>query len=205
MKNEIEKLSYSLGVNIGLSLKPQGVDKVDAELLAGAINDVVSGADLKLDQEEIKEILQSHFSKLQAKMDAERAKLTEKAIKDGKDFLVANGKKEGVITLKSGLQYQILKEGEGEKPTFESKVTTHYHGTTIDGNVFDSSVQRNEPATFPVNGVIAGWTEALQLMPVGSKWKLFVPSTLAYGERGAGDKIGPHTTLIFEVELLSIN
>ena len=124
---------------------------------------------------------------------------------DGEAFLKANKEKEGVVTLPSGLQYQVLTEGSGEKPTLSSNVTTHYHGTTIDGNVFDSSVQRGQPASFPVSGVIKGWTEALQLMPVGSKWRLFIPSELAYGERGAGDAIGPHSTLIFDVELLGID
>jgi FKBP-type peptidyl-prolyl cis-trans isomerase FklB len=126
-------------------------------------------------------------------------------MEDGKKFLADNSKRENVITLPSGLQYEIIKAGEGPKPNLEDKVTTHYHGTLIDGTVFDSSVDRGEPASFPVNGVIKGWTEALQLMPVGSKWKLFVPYDLAYGERGTGPQIGPYTTLIFEVELISIN
>jgi FKBP-type peptidyl-prolyl cis-trans isomerase FklB len=122
----------------------------------------------------------------------------------GIEFLAENAKKEGVIVTESGLQYEILKEGDGSIPTLSDNVTTHYHGTLLDGKVFDSSVQRNEPATFPVSGVIKGWTEALQLMKTGSKYKLYVPSDLAYGERGAGGDIGPHQTLIFEVELLSI-
>jgi FKBP-type peptidyl-prolyl cis-trans isomerase FklB len=126
-------------------------------------------------------------------------------MEDGKKFLADNSKRENVITLPSGLQYEIMKAGEGPKPNLEDKVTTNYHGTLIDGTVFDSSVDRGEPASFPVNGVIKGWTEALQLMPVGSKWKLFVPYDLAYGERGTGPQIGPYTTLIFEVELISIN
>lgn len=197
MNSEIEKLSYCLGVNIGLSLKPQGVDKIDAQLLADAINDVVSGSDLKVDMDEVKEVLNNHFSKLQAK-------LNEQVLKAQEEFFAANSKKEDVVTLASGLQYQVMIEGHGEQPTLNSQVTTHYHGTTIDGTVFDSSVERDKPATFPVNGVIAGWTEALQLMRVGSKWKLFVPSKLAYGAQGAGAKIGPHTPLIFEVELLNI-
>jgi FKBP-type peptidyl-prolyl cis-trans isomerase FklB len=120
-------------------------------------------------------------------------------------LLAENSKKENVVTLESGLQYEVIKTGEGAKPTLNDQVTTHYHGTLIDGTVFDSSVERGEPASFPVSGVIKGWTEALQLMNVGSKWRLFVPYDLAYGERGAGPKIGPFTTLIFEVELISIN
>ena len=197
MKNEIEKLSYSLGLNIAASLKQQGLEEIDAQMLGQAIGDVFSGAKLKVEPEEAGAILNEHFGKLEAKKH-------EGAIKAGVDFLAANGKKEGITTLESGLQYQILNEGKGDKPSLTSTVTTHYHGTTIDGNVFDSSVQRGTPASFPVNGVIAGWTEALQLMAVGSKWRLFVPSNLAYGERGAGPKIGPHATLIFDVELLEI-
>jgi len=197
MKSDTEKLSYALGVNIGSTLKPQGVDEVDAELLVAGINDVINGAKVRMDPDEVRSVLNNHFAKLQAKMN-------EQSLKVQAEFLAANSKKEGVITLKSGLQYQVLKEGSGAKPTLKSTVTTHYHGTTIDGTVFDSSVDRGEPTSFPVNGVIAGWTEALQLMSVGSKWKLFVPSALAYGERGAGGKIGPNAALIFEVELLAI-
>ena len=197
MKNELEKLSYSLGVNIGTSLKSQGFDKLDPLVVGQAINDVLVGADLKMNDQEAGAFINEYFGKLQAKKH-------EGAITAGVEFLAANSKKEGVTTLDSGLQYEVMNEGSGEKPSLTSTVTTHYHGTTIDGKVFDSSVQRGSPASFPVNGVIAGWTEALQLMPVGSKWKLFVPSDLAYGERGAGEAITPHATLIFEVELLDI-
>jgi FKBP-type peptidyl-prolyl cis-trans isomerase FklB len=195
--NELDKVSYSLGVNIGNSLKSQGLEELNAEQLAAALTDLFAGADLKISEGEGNAILNEHFGKLQAKKH-------EGAIKEGKDFLAANASKDGVVTLPSGLQYQVMKEGSGIKPSLTSTVTTHYHGTTIDGNVFDSSVQRGQPASFPVNGVIAGWTEALQLMPIGSKWKLFVPSDLAYGAQGAGGAIGPHTTLIFEVELLEV-
>jgi len=197
MKNELEKLSYSLGINIALSIQSQGIDEVDSQLFSQAINDVFSSSTLKMSAQEAESFLSEHFAKLQAKQH-------EGAISAGVEFLAANSKKEGIVTLESGLQYEVLKEGEGEKPAIDSTVTTHYHGMTIDGSVFDSSVQRGTPASFPVNGVIAGWTEALQLMTLGSKWKLFVPSALAYGAKGAGDKIGPHTTLIFEVELLEI-
>ena len=131
--------------------------------------------------------------------------MSEEKIDEGRKFLEENSKKEGVITLASGLQYEVITNGSGDKPKLEDNVTTHYHGTLIDGTVFDSSVDRGEPASFPVGGVIKGWTEALQLMSVGSKWKLYVPYDLAYGERGAGPQIGPYSTLIFEVELLSIN
>jgi len=197
MKNELEKLSYSLGVNIGTSLKNQGFEELDATILGEAINDLFTGAELKMSDQEAGTFINEYFAKIQAKKH-------EGAIQEGIEFLAANGKKDGISTLASGLQYEVMQEGSGEKPTISSTVTTHYHGTTIDGNVFDSSVERGTPASFPVNGVIAGWTEALQLMPVGSKWRLFVPSDLAYGERGAGGAIGPYATLIFEVELLSI-
>lgn len=197
MNNELEKLSYSLGVNVAMSLQSQGLEEVDTKLFGQAIDDVLRGSNLQIDPQEAGNILNAHFSKLQSKQH-------ESAIKEGQEFLDVNKTKEGVITLESGLQYQVLKEGSGAKPNIDSTVTTHYHGTTIDGSVFDSSVDRGTPASFPVNGVIAGWTEALQLMTIGSKWKLFVPSNLAYGDRGAGPKIGPHTTLIFEVELLEI-
>lgn len=198
MKTEIEKLSYALGANIGSTLKPQGVESIDTQLLVEGINDVVSGKTLKMSGEEVREVLNNHFTKLQARMN-------EHALKMQAEYFAENGKNEGVITLESGLQYQILKEGNGAKPTLDNEVTTHYHGTTVDGNIFDSSVDRGEPIKFPVSGVIRGWTEALQLMSVGSKWKLFIPSDLAYGASGAGDKIGPNTPLIFEVELLEIH
>lgn len=197
-KDEKEKLSYCLGANIGMSLQSQGLTELDAKIFAEAINDVVSNSELKINSEEINSYLQEYFGKLQA----EQQKV---AVAEGEKFLKNNSSQDGVVTLDSGLQYKVLKEGSGEKPKATDTVTTHYHGTLISGEVFDSSVERSEPASFPVNGVIPGWVEALQLMPVGSKWKLFVPSHLAYGERGAGPKIGPNTTLIFEVELLSIN
>ena len=197
-KDEKEKLSYCLGANIGMSLQSQGLTELDAKIFAEAINDVVSNSELKINSEEINSYLQEYFGKLQA----EQQKV---AVAEGEKFLKNNSSQDGVVTLDSGLQYKVLKEGSGEKPKATDTVTTHYHGTLISGEVFDSSVERSEPASFPVNGVIPGWVEALQLMPVGSKWKLFVPSHLAYGERGAGQKIGPNTTLIFEVELLSIN
>ena len=196
--NELDKLSYGLGMNIASNLKSQGVDKLDSKMLAQAVDDIMNGAELKMSVEDSAIFLNEYFGAIEAKKH-------EGAIQAGKDFLKANSAKDGIITLDSGLQYEIMKEGAGVKPSLTSTVTTHYHGTTIDGNVFDSSVQRGQPASFPVNGVIAGWTEALQLMPLGSKWRLFVPSDLAYGAQGAGQAIGPHTTLIFEVELLEIN
>jgi FKBP-type peptidyl-prolyl cis-trans isomerase FklB len=198
LNNEIDSVSYSLGVNIGENIKTQFPD-IDLKNFEAAIKDVlddnkkpsISGADAQ-------KTIQEYFTKQQAKA-------SESVVEEGKKFLAENSKKEKVVTLESGLQYEVIKTGEGAKPTLNDQVTTHYHGTLIDGTVFDSSVERGEPASFPVSGVIKGWTEALQLMNVGSKWRLFVPYDLAYGERGAGPKIGPFTTLIFEVELISIN
>ena len=198
LNNEIDSVSYSLGVNIGENIKTQFPD-IDLKNFEAAIKDVlddnkkpsISGADAQ-------KTIQEYFTKQQAKA-------SESVVEEGRKFLAENSKKENVVTLESGLQYEVIKTGEGAKPTLNDQVTTHYHGTLIDGTVFDSSVERGEPASFPVSGVIKGWTEALQLMNVGSKWRLFVPYDLAYGERGAGPKIGPFTTLIFEVELISIN
>ena len=197
MNSELEKLSYSLGINIAANLKNQGLTEVDGLTLGKALNDAFGGANLEMTNEESAAFLNEYFSKLQAKK-------YEGNIKSGEEFLAANKKRDGVITIESGLQYEVLTEGSGQIPTLTDTVTTHYHGTLIDGTIFDSSVQRGTPASFPVNGVIQGWTQALKLMPLGSKWRLFVPYQLAYGERGAGDKIGPYTTLIFEVELLEI-
>ncbi len=196
LNNEITKISYSLGVNIGQSLAEQGLKEVNGEAFAKAISDFFEGNNLEIKSDEAQQNLQAFFGKLQA----ESAGIQAKA---GIEFLEANANKDGIISLPSGLQYEVMTSGDGEKPSAEDKVNTHYHGTLIDGTVFDSSVERGEPISFPLNGVIAGWTEALQLMPVGSKWRLFVPSHLAYGERGQG-AIQPHSTLIFEVELLAI-
>ncbi len=194
---EVDSVSYGIGVSIANNLKKDGLDQIDVDLLAQGLRDVFESKDLKISSEQSMSVIQNYVTKAQ--------KLKQEASSEvGKKFLEENSKKEGVITLPSGLQYSIIKAGDGAKPTAEDQVTTHYTGTLIDGTVFDSSVERGEPVTFAVNGVIPGWTEALQLMPVGSKWKLFIPSELAYGERGAGGQIGPNETLIFEVELLSI-
>ncbi|MFN3403523.1 MAG: FKBP-type peptidyl-prolyl cis-trans isomerase [Cytophagaceae bacterium] len=198
LKNQTDTLSYSLGVNIAQNLKQQGFDELNIEAFAQAFKDVASKKNLIIQPEEGRNIINNYFM---AKQNAK----ADKNLQEGKKFLEENKKKEGVVTLPSGLQYQVLKEGNGPTPKATDKVTTHYHGTLIDGTVFDSSVERGQPATFPVNGVIQGWVEALQLMKVGSKWRLFIPSNLAYGERGAGEAIGPNATLIFEVELISIN
>jgi len=193
----MNKVSYALGVSIAKNLQSQGFSVASVEDFVEGINNVYDNTQIQLNDEELNQVIQEEHKKVSAVK-------FEKSIEEGKKFLEENKSKEGIVTLDSGLQYEVITEGNGDKPTAESTVTTHYHGTLIDGTVFDSSVQRGEPASFPVNGVIAGWTEALQLMPVGSKWKLYVPSELAYGERGAGQLIGPYTTLVFEVELLSI-
>ena len=198
LTNEIDSASYSLGVNIGENIKTQFPD-IDLKNFELAIKDVLDEKkEPKISAVDAQKVIQNYFQKQQAKA-------SKSVIEEWKKFLEENSKKDGIITLESGLQYQVLKSAEGPKPTINDQVTTHYHGTLLDGTVFDSSIERGQPATFPVSGVIKGWTEALQLMTVGSKWKLFVPYDLAYGERSAGPKIGPYTTLIFEVELISID
>lgn len=193
----MEKISYALGLNVAANLVQSGIKDLNIENFSRGLKNMLEGSDLEMSNEEASALLQSYFQELQAKQH-------EGAIKEGQEFLAANAKNEGVVELPSGLQYSIIKEGNGPKPKATDSVKCHYHGTLLNGQVFDSSVQRNDPAVFPVNGVIKGWVEALQLMPVGSKWKLFIPSNLAYGAQGAGQAIGPHTTLIFEVELLEI-
>ncbi|TLX74899.1 FKBP-type peptidyl-prolyl cis-trans isomerase [Labilibacter sediminis] len=193
----MEKLSYSLGLSIAGNLQKSGVAELDFEAFSKGLKHQLEGSKPEISPEEANQIINEFFSALQSKQ-------FEANIKAGKEFLAENAKKEGVVTLDSGLQYEVITEGSGTVPTAADSVKCHYHGTLINGDVFDSSVQRGEPAVFPVNGVIAGWVEALQLMPIGSKWKLYVPSELAYGEQGAGQQIGPHTTLVFEVELLEI-
>lgn len=197
-ETEMEKVSYSLGVNVATGVKAQGLDTIDASAVAKAFKDVFEGNDLDISEEESMKVLQDYFGKIQAKKSA-------KANEAGTAYLAENAEKEGVTTTESGLQYEILSSGDGEKPTTEDQVTVHYHGTLTDGTVFDSSVDRGQPATFGVTQVIKGWTEALQLMRVGDKWKLTIPANLAYGDQGAGGTIGPGATLIFEVELLAIN
>ena len=193
----MEKVSYSLGVNVAKSVKNQGLTSIDSDAIAQAFTDVFEGNDLKISEQESNVILQDFFGKLAKKAQSAN-------VEAGQKFLSENAKRNGVVTTKSGLQYEVLVEGTGVSPKENDKVTVHYHGTLIDGTVFDSSVDRGKPATFPVNGVIPGWVEALQLMNQGAKYKLFIPSELAYGERGAGGSIGPNATLIFEVELISI-
>jgi len=194
---EQDKVSYCLGLSIASNLITSGVKSISVDPFMEALDAAFNGKMPELSPEEANNILQEYFGKIQEEQ-------AGKAIEAGKKFLEENAKKEGVTTTESGLQYEVITEGKGEAPKGTDSVKCHYHGTLIDGTVFDSSVNRGEPATFPVNGVIGGWIEALQLMPVGSKWKLYVPSDLAYGAQGAGNLIGPHTTLIFEVELLEV-
>ncbi len=198
------KASYALGLNISQSLKAQGIE-IDAEQFAKGIKDGLSETAPSMTPEEMQAILTAFQKELTTKR-AEMAKAeSSKNTTAGKAFLAENAKKEGVKTLPSGLQYQVLKQGTGPKPTASSNVRTHYRGTLLDGREFDSSYKRGEPAEFPVNGVIQGWTEALQLMPAGSKYKLFIPANLAYGEQAPpGSIIAPNSTLIFEVELLEV-
>ena len=192
----MDKLSYSLGVNISAGLRQQGFEIEDYESFTQGIKDAFE-SNIKLESAEINDILNKEYEKVQSKA-------FEDVIAKNEEFLAENAKRHGVVVLESGLQYEVINEGDGAKPKLSDTVTTHYHGTLPSGKVFDSSVDRGQPASFPLNGVIKGWTEALQLMNVGSKYKLFVPSNLAYGAQGAGNDIGPHQALVFEVELLDI-
>ncbi|MEO7175849.1 MAG: FKBP-type peptidyl-prolyl cis-trans isomerase [Saprospiraceae bacterium] len=202
---KMDSLSYSLGVLVAQNLKNQGFDNIVPADFAQAVNDVMKGAQCQVDAAQANEIVQSHFAANAAKKEASSAGDAKDNMEIGKKYLADNGKRKEVITLASGLQYEILKPGSGPKPKSTDEVTVHYKGTLINGFEFDSSIKRGQPATFPVNGVIKGWTEALQLMGEGSKWKLFIPADLAYGNSGAGADIKPGSTLIFEVELIKVN
>ncbi|MEK6697123.1 MAG: FKBP-type peptidyl-prolyl cis-trans isomerase [Candidatus Deferrimicrobiota bacterium] len=202
LKTDKEKLSYSIGMDIGGNLKRQSVE-VDPDLLAKGVKDSYGGGKAILTEDEARKTITDFQKTLMAKQAETMHKLAEKNKGEGEKFLAENGKKEGVKTLPSGLQYKEITPGKGKSPKTTDTVTTHYKGTLIDGTEFDSSYKRGQPATFQVSGVIPGWTEALQLMKEGAKWQLFVPSNLAYGEKGAGREIGPNATLIFEVELIS--
>jgi FKBP-type peptidyl-prolyl cis-trans isomerase len=203
LKGDKEKLSYSIGMDIGGNLK-RGSVEVDPDMLAKGLKDSYGGGKTLLTEDEARQTLQTAQKALMAKQAEEKLKIGEKNKADGEKFLAENAKKEGVKTLPSGLQFREITPGKGKSPKATDTVTTHYKGTLIDGTEFDSSYKRGEPVSFPVSGVIAGWTEALQLMKEGAKWQLFIPSNLAYGERGAGRDIGPNATLIFEVELISV-
>jgi FKBP-type peptidyl-prolyl cis-trans isomerase len=202
-----QKFSYALGMNIGsglgANLKKQSVD-VDPNLVSQGLKDSMAGAKTRLTQEEMQAVLTEVQNEVRKQQQEKAQEASAKNKTEGAAFLAANKSKEGVVTLPSGLQYKILTAGTGPKPTASDSVKCNYKGTLINGTEFDSSYKSGKPVTFPVSGVIKGWTEALQLMPVGSKWQLFIPSSLAYGERGAGAEIGPDSTLIFEVELISI-
>lgn len=193
----MNKISYALGLNIGKSLKKSGIKELDIDRFSKGVKDVLLNNSFDISEEESRAILNDFFTRLQQD-------LLEKNKTQGKRFLEENAKRESVKQTPSGLQYEIIKEGNGQKPLASDRVKVHYHGTLIDGTVFDSSVRRGEPATFGVTQVIQGWVEALQMMSVGSKWKLFIPHKLAYGAQGAGELIEPFSTLIFEVELLEI-
>jgi len=203
LKSTIDSVSYAIGVLVAQNFKSQNVTLDPAQVQKGFAA-VMSNASQLLDNNTCQTVVNSFMMKNQEKAMAEEAKKYEPNKLEGEKFLAENKKRSGVVTTASGLQYEIVKAGDGPKPTANDKVKTHYHGTLIDGTVFDSSVSRGEPVTFPVGGVIPGWVEALQLMPVGSKWKLYIPQNLAYGQRGAGEKIKPYTALVFDVELISI-
>jgi FKBP-type peptidyl-prolyl cis-trans isomerase FklB len=204
-KTKKEKTGYTVGVSMGRNINSTVHElEIDKEFLLQGIRDGLMNSQTSITEKEMEEILADLEKDINAKATEKQKALAEKNKKEGKDFLEENKKKEGVVTLPSGLQYKILKEGNGPKPTADQTVECHYTGTLIDGTEFDSSVKRGVPLEIKVNQVIKGWTEALQLMPVGSKWQLFIPSELGYGERGGGQVIGPNAALIFEVELLSI-
>ena len=203
LKTQKDKASYALGMNFGTGLRKQSID-IDPAILARGLRDSFSNGKTLLTEDEAKGVLTQLQSDVRKKQQELAQQLGEANKKQGLEFLEANKTKDGVVTLPSGLQYKVLQEGTGPKPATTDTVVCNYRGTLLDSTECDSSYKRGQPATFPVTGVIKGWTEALQLMPVGSKWQLFIPSALAYGEHGAGGQIGPNATLIFEVELLSI-
>ncbi len=203
LDSEAQKFSYAMGMDVGKSLKNLDAE-VDADAFALAVKDVLAGNEAKLPEEVAANIKQTFFRKKQEEQMKKRQNAAAENQAKGEKFLAENAKKDGVKVTDSGLQYEVIKQGDGPKPTPENTVKVHYKGTTIDGVEFDSSYSRGQPISFPLNGVIKGWTEGVALMPVGSKYRFFIPAELAYGERGAGAKIGPNSTLIFEVELLAI-
>ena len=204
LKNTDDSVSYAIGLNAAYFFKQQNVKNINAALVSKAINDVMKNGKPLINEQQMNAVLMACVNKGQAENNKLNAAKAEASKKEGAAFLAENKTKPGVIELPSGLQYMVLKEGNGPKPALTDKVKCHYHGTLINGKVFESSVERGQPVDFNVNGVIPGWTEALQLMPVGSKWRLFVPSNLAYGDNQQGPEIKPGSTLIFDVELLEI-
>lgn len=200
----MDKLSYGLGLGIGQQLAQMNIEGLNIDDFAQAIRDVLSGGELKLGHREAQQIVQDYFRQQEEKLNAEREEKGKQAKADGERFLSENAKKEGVVTTKSGLQYTVLREGTGRQPKATDSVRCHYEGFLIDGTVFDSSIQRGEPATFGLQQVIAGWTEGLQLMKEGAKYRFFIPYLLGYGPSGAGQSIPPYATLIFDVELLNV-
>lgn len=193
----MDKFSYAIGLGIGQNLLSMGAKSIAVDDFAQAIKDVIEGNQTAISHTEAREIVNKYFEELEAKVSSAN-------IEEGKSFLDENKKREEVVTLPSGLQYEVINEGQGKKAKATDQVKCHYEGTLINGTLFDSSIKRGEPAVFGVNQVIPGWVEALQLMPEGSKWKLYIPSELAYGAQGAGEMIPPHSTLVFEVELLEV-
>lgn len=200
----MDKVSYALGLGIGRQLSQMGADNLDIDDFAKAIKDILSGNEPAVGDAEAQTLVKDFFEKQEAKQRAAAAEKFKDTKEKGEKYLAENAKKEGVVTLPSGLQYQIIKEGNGRKPKATDKVKCHYEGMLIDGTLFDSSIQRGEPATFPLNGVIAGWTEGLQLMQEGAKYRFFIPYNLGYGEHGAGASIPPFAALVFDVELIEI-
>ena len=200
----MDKVSYALGMGIGRQLNDMGAENLNIDDFAQAIKDVLAGGKTQLDGHEAQAIVQDFFQKQEEKQRATAAERHKAQKEQGEQYLAENGKKDGVVTLPSGLQYQVLQEGNGRKPKATDQVKCHYEGMLVDGTLFDSSIQRGEPATFPLNGVIAGWTEGLQLMQEGAKYRFFIPYHLGYGERGAGASIPPFAALVFDVELIEV-
>ena len=200
----MDKVSYALGIGIGHQLANMGGQELNIDDFAQAVKDVLGGKELKIKSSEAQQIVQEFFAQQEQKINKQRAEAGKAHKEAGEKYLAENAKKDGVITLPSGLQYQVLKEGNGKKPNAKDSVKCHYEGFLIDGTVFDSSVQRGEPATFPLQQVIAGWTEGLQLMQEGAKYRFFIPYRLGYGEGGAGASIPPFAALIFDVELIQV-
>ncbi len=200
IKTDAEKVSYGIGLQLGQQVKGQSFPGFSLEALITGLSDIFNNKPMRFEENE----MQAAFSAINQQVQEQSAKAAASNKAEGQAYLDENAKKEGVVTTESGLQYEVLQEGTGTKPGPDDMVVTHYHGTLVDGTVFDSSVDRGEPAQFPVNGVIKGWIEALQMMPVGSKWRLTIPSDLAYGDQGSAPVIAPGATLIFDIELLDI-